>query len=291
MLDSTTITRTISIKGSPYAHIFEGTLPEVEKLHIVSDNFEDLMARPKVAIVGSRKITPYGKQVTEQLAGELARAGVVIVSGLAYGVDATAHRAALDAGGLTIAVLPSGLDNIYPRVHHNLAMQIVEQGGALITEYDPGTPAFKWNCIKRNCIVSAMSDALLITEAAINSGTMHTARFALDQGKDVLTVPGNITSPTSAGTNHLIRVGANPVLSAEDIFHVLGIQPGTERPKLKASNANEQCILNLLEDNVSDGSELLAKAALPIELFNQTLSMMEITGKVRSIGNNAWSLS
>lgn len=287
MLDAITIT----IQDSPYAHVFEGVMPAVDRLHIISDNLDDLMVRPKVAIVGSRKITPYGKLVTERLAGELARAGVVIVSGLAYGVDACAHKAALDAGGLAIAVLPMGLDKIYPRANHNLAQQIVEQGGALISEYDAGVPAYKWNFIERNRIISGMSDALLITEAAINSGTMHTARFALEQGKDVLVVPGNITSPTSAGTNHLIRVGANPVLGADDIFQVLGIQPAAARTMAKAGNTQEQCILNLLEDNVSDGSELLAKAKLPVDLFNQTLTMMEITGKVRSTGNNTWALS
>lgn len=290
-MDRVIRTTTLILEQSPYAGIFQGIRPAIEKLHILSDNLDDLMSRPKVAIVGSRKITPYGSQVTAQFASELARAGVVIVSGLAYGVDVCAHKAALDAGGLTIAVLPSGLDTIYPRVHYNLAMQIVGQGGALITEYDAGTPAFKWNCIKRNCIVSGMSDVLLITEAAINSGTMHTARFALEQGKDVLTVPGNITSPTSAGTNHLIKVGANPALCPEDVLNILGIKPMESKPKIKAANPQEQCILSLLEDNVSDGSELLTRAALPVEIFNQTLAMMEITGKVRSLGNDSWTLS
>lgn len=283
-------TTTLTLKDSPYARVFEGIMPAVEKLHVAGNNIDDLLSRPRVAIVGSRKITPYGKTVTAQFAGELARQGIVIVSGLAYGVDATAHKAALEAGGLTIAVLPTGLDDIYPKTHHNLAMQIVGQGGALLSEYDEGTPAYRWNFIERNRIVSGMSDALLITEAAINSGTMHTARFALEQGKDVLTVPGNITSPTSAGTNHLIKVGANPAVSAEDVLNVLGIKPIETKPRIKAGNPQEQCILNLLEENISDGSELLAKAALPVDLFNQTLTMMEITGKVRSVGANQWTI-
>jgi DNA processing protein len=284
-------TTTIDTTESPYAAVFEGIMPAVSKLHVASNNLDDLLSRPRVAIVGSRKITPYGRMVTEQFSRILAQAGVVIVSGLAYGVDACAHQAVLDAGGLTIAVLPMGMDKIYPRVHHNLATQIVEQGGALITEYEDGVPAFKWNFIERNRIVSGMSDVLLITEAAINSGTMHTARFALEQGKDVMTIPGNITSPTSAGTNHLIRMGANPALSPEDVLSVLGIRMPEAKAKPAGANPQEQCILNLLEENISDGSELLSKAALPIELFNQTLTMLEITGKVRATGNNSWVLS
>lgn len=280
---------TLTLKNSPYAGIFEGITPAVTKLHTVSNNLEDLMSRPRAAIVGSRKITHYGKAVTAQFAGELARQGIVIVSGLAYGVDACAHTAALEAGGLTMAVLPTSLDDIYPKAHYNLAMRIVEQGGALLSEYDRGTPAYRWNFIERNRIVSGISDVLVITEAAINSGTMHTARFALEQGKDVLAVPGNITSPASAGTNRLIGIGANPALCPEDVLNILGIKPMESKAKARAANPQEQCILNLLEENISDGSELLIRAELPADVFNQTLTMMEITGKVRSVGANHWT--
>src|SRR4051812_6178076 len=139
-------------------------MPAIGRLYVQSESLEDILARPRIAIVGSRKVTPYGKAVTARLAGELAEQGIVIVSGLAYGVDAVAHRAALEAGGLTLAVLPSSLDDIYPRAHRGLAEQIMAGGGALISEYGPGPPAYKWNFIERNRIVSGISDALLITE-------------------------------------------------------------------------------------------------------------------------------
>jgi DNA processing protein len=281
----------LDVAGGEYAEAFARIQPEVERLFVLSDNIDGLMARPRVAIVGSRKVTPYGKAVTAQFAGELARQGIVIVSGLAYGVDAVAHRVALEAGGLTIAVLPSPVTDIYPAVHRNLAQQIVESGGAVLSEYPEGTPAFKWNFIERNRIVSGMSNALLITEATENSGTMHTARFALEQGVEVLAVPGNITSPTSAGTNNLIKTGATPVTNPDDVLQVLGFQRSIQIRQVKGSNPLEQCILDLLVDNVSDGNELMARSKLAAAEFNQALTMMEITGKVKALGANQWTIA
>lgn len=249
------------------------------------------MLRPRIAIVGSRKVTAYGKSVTAQLAGELARGGVVVVSGLALGIDGIAHRAALDAGGLTIAILAGGLDKIYPGTHYQLAQQIVAQGGALISEYPLGTPSLKYNFIERNRLVSGLSRAVLITEAAEKSGTLHTATFALEQGRDVLAVPGNITSPQSAGTNRLIKTGAMPVTCIEDVFRALDIR---SQPKLRirprGSNSEEQAIIDLLAQGEDDGAVLLEKTALEVVKFNQALTMLEITGKIRSLGANKWML-
>lgn len=277
------------LTATVHKQVFMGIVPEVRQIYIESGNLDDLLARPRVAIVGSRKISAYGRMVTAQFAGELARQGIVIVSGLALGVDAVAHRAALEAGGLTIAVLPSPLDDIYPASHHNLARQIVEQGGALMSEYPSGTPTFKWNFIERNRIVSGISDALLITEAAENSGTMHTARFALEQGKDVLAVPGNITSPTSMGTNNLIKSGAAPATNVQDVLDMLGFKAPQITKKQTGSNELEQCILDLMAADVTDGNELLVRSRLPAEQFNQTVAMLEITGKIHSLGNNQWA--
>lgn len=280
---------TLTVLSSPYQSVFEGILPAVNQLHVRSDNLEDLLARPRVAIVGSRRISAYGHTVTTQFARELARYGVVIVSGLALGVDACAHRAALEAGGLTIAVLPSSVEEPYPSTHRGLADQIVQSGGALISEYAHGTPTMKHNFIGRNRIVSGMSHALLITEAAEKSGTMHTARFALEQGKDVLAIPGNITSLTSTGTNNLIKTGATPVTSPLDVLDVLGLKTQPNSVAVRGSNDSEQCILDLIRTDVSDGNELLLLSKLSTDEFNRTLTMMEITGKVRSQGNNHWS--
>lgn len=279
---------TLEVQSSPHIHVFQGIVPAVSRLYVSGSNIETLLTRPKVAVVGSRKITPYGTQVTAQLARDLARHGVVIISGLAYGVDATAHRAALEAGGLTIAVLPSSISEIYPATHRGLAQQIVKGGGALISEYPEGTPTMKHNFIGRNRIVSGMSDALLITEAAENSGTMHTARFALEQGKEVLAVPGNITSPTSRGTNNLIRSGATPVTCSEDVLEVLGISSGSAQ-RISGADPAEQTILDLLAENISDGNELLIRSNMPAAYFNQTLTMLEITGKIKAMGNNQWT--
>jgi len=282
---------TLTLEGSVFAPVFEGIMPAVTTLYVCSDNLEDLLSRPRVAIVGSRKISPYGKAVTAQFAGELARQGIVIVSGLAYGVDAVAHQAALDAGGLTIAVLPSSLQKIYPTAHTSLARRIVEQGGALITEYPAGSEiAWKNQFIERNRIVSGMSNALLITEAAINSGTMHTARFALEQGKDVLAIPGNISSPTSAGTNNLLKVGAAPATSPQDVLEALGMKSQPARPSIRGGSAHEQLILDLLSRDIHDGNQLLTSSSLSTSEFNQALTMMELTGKVKALGANQWSL-
>ncbi|HSX29176.1 MAG TPA: DNA-processing protein DprA [Candidatus Saccharimonadales bacterium] len=267
--------------------------PPAKQLFILTANdVNELFARPSVTVIGSRKVSAYGREVTAHLAGELARSGVVIISGLAIGVDSIAHQAALDAGGLTIAVLPSGFEHIYPAGHRGLARQIIEQGGALISEYTPDTPiAYKGNFIARNRIASGLCDAVLITEAAAKSGTLHTAQFAIEQGKEVLAVPGNITSPTSTGTNNLIKSGATPVTSTTDIFHVLGLtQKGRASVAPKGANPNEQTVLDLLVGGTSDGTTLQTQSELSLPVFNQTLTMLEIRGLVRPLGNNQWGL-
>jgi len=247
--------------------------------------------RPKVAIVGSRGVTPYGRQVTERLSSELAERGVVVISGLALGVDGIAHAACLDASGTTVAVLANGLDAIYPASHTQLGRRILEQGGTILSEYPAGTPSLKQHFIARNRIVAGLSNALLITEATEKSGTLHTARFALEQGRDVLAVPGNITSPNSVGTNNLIRTGATPVTSVDDIMYVLGAEHlPTEPIRRRGDTAEEQSVLDLLYGGVSDGHELLVSSRLQATQFNQALTMLEISGKVRALGNNHWSL-
>lgn len=263
-----------------------------KQLCVVGGDVNELLKRPSVTVVGSRKVSAYGRAVTMNLAGELAKAGVVIISGLALGVDSLAHKAALQVGGLTIAVLPSGVENVYPAGHLGLSKQILQQGGALISEYPDHEAARKHYFIARNRLASGLGDALLITEAAEKSGTLHTANFALEQGRPVLAVPGNITSPTSAGTNNLIKTGAVPVTSVQDIFYVLGLdagQPKREAPR--SGNPDEQLILDLIFSGVSDGADLLGQSELEVRLFNQTLTMLEIRGLIRPLGNNQWGLS
>lgn len=281
----------LTIHNSAYPSVLKGIATPPKELYYLGADPADWLGRPRVAIVGSRGVSAYGQQITTRLAGELAERGVVVISGLALGVDGIAHQAALQAGGTTVAVLPCGLDQIYPATHTQLARRILEQGGTLISEYEAGMPGLKQNFIARNRIVSGLADALLITEATEKSGTLHTARFALEQGRDVLAVPGNITSPNSVGTNNLIRTGAIPVTSTEDILYVLKADHlPAERVRRRGDNAEEQAILDLLYEGTSDGHELLVGSKLPPEQFNQTLTMLEIGGKVRALGNNHWGL-
>jgi DNA processing protein len=256
----------------------------------VDGDLADILQSPAVAIVGSRKVSSYGREITKRLAAELAEQGIVIISGLAFGVDSIAHQAALDAGGQTIAVLPTPLTSIYPASHRQLARHIVEQGGALVSEYTAGTEVYKTNFVARNRLIAGLADATLLPEAALKSGSLHTARFALEAGREVLAVPGNITSATSEGTNNLIKRGATPVTGLDDILFVLGIQPAVQKSLPKATNEAERTILELLQAGVTDGAELQAKSNLDIQAFNQHLTMLEITGKIRSLGANQWSL-
>lgn len=261
---------------------------------MLGQDMAEIMARPRVAIVGSRKVTAYGRSVTEKLASELATQGIVIVSGLALGIDGIAHKAALDAGGITVAVLPSSLSAIYPSAHRQLAKRIVKEGGALISEYPDGTKSYKQNFIERNRLVSGLADAVLITEAAEGSGTLHTARFAKQQCRPVLAVPGNITSPMSYGTNYLIKQGATIITSSEDVLKILGLTVRTLPKSIAHStrdNPNEQHVLELIISGIHDGGELLEKSNLGVVVFNQTLTMLEITGAIKNQGNNQWMLA
>lgn len=247
--------------------------------------------RPTVAIVGTRKPSTYGIEVTTQLATDLARRGVIIVSGMALGVDGLAHRAALDAGGTTIAVQGNGLARLYPSTHRQLGMDIVQNGGAILSEYEPDVGARDFQFLQRNRIVSGLSDAVLITEASARSGTLNTARHALEQGKEVFVVPGNITSPLSAGCNALLKQGATPVTCAEDILEV--IAPDLLRPQAQLALGDNQLqttIIQLLQDGVRDGDELQAKSKASAGDFASELTMMEINGTVRSLGANQWTL-
>jgi DNA processing protein len=246
---------------------------------------------PTVAIVGTRKPTSYGKEVTHMLAYDLAKYGVIIVSGLALGIDGIAHRAALEANGTTIAVLANSVDDIYPKSHQQLADHIVANGGAIISEYEPPTTPRAYQFLARNRIVSGLSDAVIITEAAIRSGTLSTATHALEQGREVFIVPGNITSPLSAGCNALLRQGAHPATCAQDILDTIAPQlsPAIQIVPL-GKTPLETTIISLIQSGIRDGDELHAKSQVAITQFNQALTMLEINGSIRPLGANQWSL-
>jgi DNA processing protein len=273
----------------PYLQIVGHIAKPPEKLHFIGILPERRL--PSVAIVGTRKPTRYGKEVTHQLAFELAKRGVVIVSGLALGVDGLAHQAALEAGGTTIAVLANGLPDIYPATHKSLAERIVKQGGAIISEYEPETQAWPNQFLERNRIVSGLADAIIITEAASKSGTLNTAMHALDQGKEVFVVPGNITSPMSSGCNALLKQGASVVTSFEDVLEVIAPELLRAQSSLAlGSSPTETTIISLLQSGIRDGEELQRQSGIEASEFATALTMLEIAGTIRSLGANQWTL-
>lgn len=248
--------------------------------------------RPKVGIVGARKFTPYGRQVTSDIATAMARAGVTVVSGLALGVDSIAHKACIDSRGQTIAVLPSGIENIYPASHHLLGRDILGKNGLLISEYEGKHRPTKYNFIERNRIIAALSNVLVVTEAAEASGSLHTAGFALEQGVTVMAVPGNITSPYSYGTNKLIQNGAYPILKPEDILAQLGLD-GVVNSQTKLAyipkNQQEQLIINCLKRRSTSTDDLVKTTGLKTSDLQMTMTLMEIEGVVE-IQNSLWRL-
>lgn len=282
---------TLKLSGPDYPALLKNIPDAPHQLFYQGAPPQKWLESPKVAVVGSRKISSYGKIVTDDITSQLARAGMTIISGLAYGVDAAAHTAALDTGGITVAVLPTSLDKIYPAAHHNLAKRILERGGTLITEYPAGSDALLVNFLARNRIVSGLSDAVLITEAAANSGTLHTANFALNQGKTVMAIPGNITSPTSVGCNNLIKNGAVPVTAVDDIFFALNLKPISSAPKVFRGSPDEEMIFNLIAQGAKSQEELALESSLTSAALNTALTTLEISGHVRNIGNGRWITS
>jgi DNA processing protein len=260
-----------------------------KELYVLGD-LAPLANTRAISIVGSRAVTPYGRQVTTMLATDIASRGLAIVSGLAMGVDALAHQAAVNVGGYTVAVLASGLDIIQPSSNRNLALAILKSGGAIISEYPEETAPFRQQFIARNRIVSALGDGLLITEAGEQSGSLHTANFALEQGKAVMAVPGNITSGTSRGTNNLIKTGAVPVTDIADVLHALKLEEQTTNVAVIAANAEEEAILAHMKQGMTDINQLQQASQLAPELFNQTITMLELTAKIRPLGAGHWGL-
>ena len=211
---------------------------------------------------------------------------MTVVSGLARGVDSIAHRASLDANGRTIAVLGSGVDHIYPRENSRMAEEITRQG-AVISDYPPGTPPDGINFPPRNRIISGLSLATVVVEAGERSGASITANYALEQGREVFAVPGNIYSPQSKGTNRLIRNGAHPLLSPEDLLEALNLTMVTEQQNARMvlpGNANEAAIFDVLSREPVHVDQIGIQAGLPIEQISSTLALMELKGMVRQVG-------
>ena len=275
--------RLASIANPPKSLCFMGTLPT--------------SGAPVVAIVGSRKPSAYGREVTEQLAGDLAKAGCIIVSGLALGIDGIAQKAALEAGGTVIGVIPNELPDISPQTNYKLAMNIIEKGGAILSEWKKGDGKVvnRWSFLERNRLVSGLADAVIITEAAERSGTLNTAAHALSQGRDVFAVPGNITSPLSAGCNALLKQGALVATTATDILDVIApstTQSATDQAVTPLGETPaENTIIDLLRAGLRDGDQLQQQSGLNPADFATALTMLEINDVVKPLGANNWTLN
>lgn len=240
-----------------------------------------------VAIVGTRQPSPYGRQVAQMLATELAKKGVTIVSGLARGVDAEAHRATLAAGGRTIAVLGSGLDIIYPREHTSLVGDIA-QHGAVLSDYPLGSKPDAVHFPARNRIVSGLSLGTIVVEAGDTSGALITARFAGEQGRDVFAVPGSIFSKNSFGVHRLIQDGAKLVASVDDILDELNVGMVAHQlefsPMVGSQDPTENALLQALVGEPKHVDELARATRLPVPAISSALVMMELNGLVRQVG-------
>ena len=240
-----------------------------------------------VAIVGTRRLSAYGRLVAHDLATGLARNGITIVSGLARGIDGVAHRAALEADGRTIAVMGCGIDRVYPPEHRDLAHAIVAGQGAIVTDFPLGTEPSSANFPARNRLISGLSLGVVVIEAGERSGALITARFALEQDREVFAVPGNINSPVSVGTNRLIQQGAKLVMGIEDILEELNLRMASEQAAAQVvlpDSAEEAALLSQLSTQPLHVDDLGRLTGMPSYLISSTLTMMELKGMVQQVG-------
>lgn len=246
----------------------------------------EFWGRPHVAIVGTRKATSYGLKAARELARDLAARGVVIVSGLAFGIDAAAHRGALEANGATLAVLGSGVNQLYPAANADLARELMDRGGAVLSEFAPDFPPDKWTFPQRNRIVAGLTQATIVIEAPEKSGALITAYLALDFNREVGAIPGEITSINSTGTNALLRRGAALIRNAGDVLELLGLAEETAPATgnlFDNSDEIEQIILQCLVAPKSR-EELTSETSLPAETLGAKLTMLELKGIIKNSG-------
>jgi DNA processing protein len=246
------------------------------------------------AIVGARKCTNYGKEIAYRIASDLVEADLTIVSGFAPGIDTIAHKAAIEKGKRTIAVLGTGIDekSIYPKSNLKLIDKILENGGAIISEFPLGTHGAKYTFPQRNRIISGLSLGVLVVEARMQSGALITANYAKEQGRKVFAVPGSIFSQTSKGCHFLIKNGAKLVESAEDILEELGIRKlEVVRREIKGKTPEESLILEVLKEGALDIEKIIEKTKLSPSRVASILSILEIEGKIKNLGGNIYAIS
>ena len=246
-----------------------------------------------LAVVGTRRASVYGRQVTEEIVADLARSKITIVSGLAKGIDSVAHHSALEVGGRSIAVFACGLDIVYPAENANLARRIIQQG-ALISEYPLGTRPKADNFPRRNRIMSGMSLGVLIIEAGETSGAMITAHLALEQNREVFAIPGSVLSPASRGTNQLIQEGAKLVRDYTDILEELNLTAVAQQIEMKEiipASDTESLLLKQLSAEPIHIDEVCRSSGLPMSMVSSTLAMMELKGLVKQVATMSYVLA
>ena len=238
----------------------------------------ELLARRAVAVVGARSCSPYGAQVARTLGRELTAAGLLVLSGLARGIDGEAHRGALDAGGPTVGVLGCGIDRDYPAVNAELSRRM-EDGGLVVSEYEPGVEPAPWRFPARNRIIAGLCEAVVVVEARERSGALITADFALEEGREVFAVPGEITSALSVGSNALLRLGASPLTAPGDVLDALGIDRAPPGDDPDVSDAARR-VLALVRDTPRAADDLVARASLDAGSISVALTELELAGLV-----------
>ncbi|PIT87636.1 MAG: DNA-protecting protein DprA [Candidatus Magasanikbacteria bacterium CG10_big_fil_rev_8_21_14_0_10_40_10] len=255
-----------------------------------------ICGQPCLAVVGSRKFTAYGQSVCEKIIAELNNTAVII-SGLAYGIDAIAHRSALEQGGLTIAVLGSGVDQstIYPAGHRHLAEKIIQHGGLIMSEYPAGFAPTKYSFPKRNRVIAGLSQATLIIEAARKSGALITADCALDYNREVMAIPHPINSPTGHGANELIKKGAHLITNSYDIINILKLEPAPKRAvslrRTTATDKIELCLSALLAKGQLNTDQIIRQSGFSASDVLTMLTMMEINGRIKKTNDSTYFLN
>jgi DNA processing protein len=253
-------------------------------------SFDEQIFKNTLAVVGSRRMTSYGKRATEKLVGEIAEEGITIISGFMYGVDATAHKAALNAGGKTIAVLPCGINIVHPSYQKKLYNEITEKG-LILSEYEDDFPPERWTYPQRNRIVVGLADAVLVVEAMEKSGSLISSSLAKKYNRKLFAVPGPIFNATSKGTNMLIREGATLVTSTADILSFFDkSRKNRKREKIKELSSVEEKIVRFLEMEPSEIDEIVTRMKLPVAMVSTTLSMLELKGFLKKEGRKYYVL-
>lgn len=285
--------RVITIKEKEYPKLLSQISDAPFLIYVRGDPTILNEVQPRIGVVGTRKITAYGAAVTQKITQGLVDAGVIIVSGMAYGVDTTAHQTAVDSRGKTVAVLGCGVDIIHPKENTALYWQIVEKYGAVISEFPVGMYAEKGLFPARNRIISGLSLGVVVTEGASDSGALITARYAAEQGREVFAVPGPITSDLSAGPTLLLKQGAKLVTQAQDILEELKIKPVkvvTPVTSIKDLSKDEKIIIELLQKESLHFDEIVKKSGINASKLGSILTMMEMKKMVKDSGGGSYGI-